>query len=284
MSETWVGLDFGTTNLKGVTWSGDFSLEKLKSWRVPTPLLYSQEHLSEFLSFVGLSPGQLHRLGVTGGRHEELPSHWNGVVLHKAKETEVIPVGALALAGLSSNTDAIVVSAGSGTAVLCTRGGQSAHVSGTGVGGGTLFGLARLLLGYQSPEELSRLASQGSTSKVDLTLAEALGGALGGLPPEATAVNFGKLGRFAEDYPKSEPADIAAGLFTMVAQVIGVIVCNVALREKLDRVIYVGHLPDFLLIREVLSRVAALYGLPLPIFPTHAGLAAAVGIALHSQR
>jgi type II pantothenate kinase len=67
-----------------------------------------------------------------------------------------------------------VVSAGSGTAIVAGRGDQYAHITGSAVGGGTLLGLARLLLGTADPQEIDGLALQGDPNGVDLSLADVI--------------------------------------------------------------------------------------------------------------
>ena len=67
----------------------------------------------------------------------------------------------------------MVASCGSGTALIKAQGDSYAHVSGSAVGGGTMLGLARLILGTMDPLEIEDLAAQGDRNGADLSLAEA---------------------------------------------------------------------------------------------------------------
>jgi type II pantothenate kinase len=192
--------------------------------------------------------------------------------LVKVSEVNAIGRGGLYLAGLD---EALVVSAGSGTAMVAARHGAAAHVTGSAVGGGTLQGLGRLLLGETDPQAIDRLALQGDANHVDLTLVEAVGAAVGRLPVSANAVNFGRVAQ-AGGLPLPVPRDIAAALVRLVGQVIAVIAINAARAEGLERIVVTGHLVDLLSVRKVLDEVAGFYGATITV-PPNPGTGTAVG-------
>jgi type II pantothenate kinase len=165
------------------------------------------------------------------------------------------------------------VSAGSGTAVVAARGAQYVHITGSGVGGGTLLGLARLLLGTVDPHTIDMLALQGDPNGVDLSLADVITGPIGQLPADATAVNFGRLAR--HDLA-ARREDLAAALVTLVGQVIAVTAINAARAQQIERIVVTGHLTDMPSVRRVLELVGGYYGMPL-ILPPDAGYATALG-------
>lgn len=71
-------------------------------------------------------------------------------------EFDCIGKGGLWLSGLD---EAIVVSMGTGTAMVYSkRGVAPVYLGGTGVGGGTLVGLSRMLLGTDNTEHIFSLA------------------------------------------------------------------------------------------------------------------------------
>jgi type II pantothenate kinase len=99
--------------------------------------------------------------------------------------------------------------------MVSVRGSEVTHVTpGNGVGGGTLLGLARALLGTDDLAELAQLATQGDRRRLDITIGEAVGGRLGTLPEDGTAANFAKYARGASR------ADVAASLLNLVAEVV----------------------------------------------------------------
>jgi type II pantothenate kinase len=157
--------------------------------------------------------------------------------------------------------------------MVAARRGAASHVTGSAVGGGTLQGLGRLLLGTPDSAEIDRLAMQGNANAADLTLVEAVGSAVGKLPLDANAVNFGRLASEAVDL--SRP-DLAAGLVRLVGQVIAVIAINAARSEGLARIVVTGHLVDLPSVRRVLAEVAGYYHADISV-PSRPGIGTAVG-------
>jgi type II pantothenate kinase len=180
---------------------------------------------------------------------------------------------------------AAVASAGSGTAVVSAGPEGYRHVSGTGVGGGTLVGLARLLVGTVDPREIDALAQAGTDTALNLTIGEILGQAIGSLPPETTAVNFGRVARHAVAASRE---DTAAALVNMVGQVIAVIAINAARAQQFTDTVIVGHLTDLPSVRRTFDLVGQYYHAAIHI-PEHGGRATALGALLtvlepHTQR
>lgn len=214
-------------------------------------------------------------LGVTGGRSRELPERVAKHRLVHVPETEAVARGGLALSG---TTRALVVSCGTGTAMVAadSQQGRFQHASGTAVGGGTLEGLSKHLLGVRDASRVAWLALQGDAANVDTTLGEVLGGGIGNLPPSATAVNLGRLA----ELPAPEPADLAAGLMTLVGQTIALVALNAAKVADLQTCVFVGRLAEFEAVARVINSVFALYAAPAPLFPEGARMATAFGAAL----
>ncbi len=214
-------------------------------------------------------------IGTTGGRHRELPDLYKSIPIVKASEADAVGRGGLFMAGLS---EALVVSAGTGTAMIAAKGKSCQHVTGSAVGGGTLLGLGKLCLGTADPLEIAALAAKGDPSSVDGTLADVIGGGIGSLPADATAVNLGRIVKLSAA-PSRE--DLAAGLVTLVSQVIAVIALNAAKANGLENIVIVGHLPDLMPIQTAIHRVWGFYGMTKPaIIPTDRGYATALGAAL----
>ena len=149
-------------------------------------------------------------------------------------------------------------------------------MTGTGVGGGTLIGLSRLLLNQDAPEVIDRLAVAGDPNGVDLALTDVVSGPIGALPPDATAVNFGRVARTST---RPNDADLAAALVTLVGQVIATLAINAARAAQVDHVTVTGHLTDMVSIRAAMARVGEFFGLPLELH-THAGHATVIGALL----
>lgn len=264
-----VAIDFGASNT-------DVVLRErgaLRRWTLPSRGQPDESRVREVLAFGSLSPSDVSWIAVTGGNRERLPESLDGRTLFRVDEVRAIGRGGLALAGVER---AVVTSAGSGTAVVAAGPDGARHVTGTGVGGGTLVGLGRMLLNVTDPHRLDALALEGRATELNLTIGEILGGAIGTLPPDTTAVNFGRVAREPID---ATPADIAAALVNMVGQVIAIIAINAARATQLDDIVIVGHLSDLPSIRETFRLVGQFYGATLQM-PEFGGYATATGALL----
>ncbi|NJM40950.1 MAG: Fumble domain-containing protein [Anaerolineae bacterium] len=274
-----IAIDFGMSNVK-------VAVAQVNAQPKGTPKLFtlprvgnaSLEEAQRVLGAIGVSTHDLETLSVTGGQAHLLPNQFEQARVAKVSEVAAIGRGGLHLATLD---EALVVSAGSGTAMIAARGGGTdcKHVTGSAVGGGTLQGLARLLLNTTDSQEIDALAERGDSNQVDLTLIEATGGIIGSLPVDANAVNFGKLANAGFSGSASRE-DVAAGLVCLVGQVIAVIAINAAHAERLDRIVIIGNLASLPSVCKVLTTVAGYYGAHIQIAPTP-GYGTVLGALLH---
>lgn len=236
------------------------------------------ETVAALLQRGGVSLDDLPVLAVTGGRHRLLPAQIGATRLVGVSELQAIGRGGQAASGMTNRRKRIlVVSAGSGTAVVAAQGNRYRHITGTAVGGGTMLGLGRLLLQTVDPVEIDTLAGQGDANTVDLSLADVVTGPIGSLPATATAVNFGRLARMEVDASR---ADLAAALVTLVGQVIGLLSIAAAKALRCDQIVVIGHMTDMASTRRVLNLVGQYYSTPISL-PEHGGYFTAIG-ALHS--
>lgn len=262
-------VDFGASNTDVVIHDGTYS----RHWRLPSEGHPSDERVRAVLAHGGVAPSDVAWIAVTGGNRTSLSPALDHRVIHQVPEVQAIGRGGLALASLER---AVVASAGSGTAVVSAGPDGARHVSGTGVGGGTLVGLARLLVGTVDPREIDALARAGTDTTLNLTIGEILGQAIGSLPPETTAVNFGRVAR--HDVHASRE-DTAAALVNMVGQVIAVIAINAARAEHLTETVIIGHLATLPSIRRTFELVGHYYHAAIHI-PDDCGQATALGALL----
>ena len=262
-------IDLGITNIHVVTRQADqFIYSRLPATHKPV-----LEQVEAILATLAKTGSALEKVAVTGGQYRNLPANLGEIELVRINEVDAIGRGGLKLSGLDQ---ALVVSAGSGTAMVAARRTAFMHVTGSAVGGGTLQGLGRLLLGTSDPLEIDRLALRGEANHADLTLAETIGGAVGQLPLDANAVNFGRL---AAEAIELSPSDLAAALVRLVGQVITVIAINAAHAEHLEEIVMTGHLVDLLSVRQVLEEVAGYYGAKIRV-PPQPGAGTAIGALL----
>jgi type II pantothenate kinase len=239
------------------------------------------ESIHSILAVRGLNLSATKLIATTGGHHQILPDEIDGVPLLKIGELVAIARGGQALAtgtGELPPEPMLVVSAGSGTAMVAARGDHYQHVTGTGVGGGTLLGLGRLLLATTNPVEIDQLAKTGNPNGADLALRDLVSGPIGALPADATAVNFGRVARM-EEVPSR--ADLAAALVNMIGQVIATLATNAARAAQVQRGIVTGHMTDMETMRVTMARVGTFFGFPLETCG-EAGYATVIGALLHA--
>lgn len=281
-----VAIDFGLTNVDVVAIEDADAGAIDQFAMLPSERKADPAQVHRAVAALGKGVGDFERISVTGGQHRCLPDRINGTPITKVGEIEAIGFGGLHLARrrMPELREALVVSAGSGTAMIAVRGGvhrdargDARHVTGSAVGGGTLLGLSKLMIGTADPLEINALALRGDSNRVDLTLIEATGGAIGRLPADANAVNFGRAALL--DRADVTREDLAAGLVVMVGQVIAVIAINAARAEGLEQIVVVGHLVDLESVRRVLHTVAGYYGARI-IVPDMPGYATAIGALL----
>lgn len=196
-----------------------------------------------------------------------------GLSIKRVSEIKSIGLGGLFLSG---RKECLVVSAGTGTAIVAVydNGKIIKHVCGTGVGGGTIIGLSRILLKTENFSVVEDMALRGNASNVDLTVKDIVGGAIGIIPADATASNLAKL---KED---SNLNDVAAGIINMVSQTIGVIAAMAAKACKLEKsVVIVGTLAKSRIIGRIICEAAELFGAS-PFIPENCEFSTAVGAAV----
>ena len=195
-------------------------------------------------------------------------------------EIDAIGTGSMSLSGLSEEESVIIVSAGSGTACIHAHKGQFLHCSGTGVGGGTVMGLSKLLLGTNDPLEIASLAEKGNESLVDLILEDVVSGPIGELPKSTTAVNFGKVAKLDNNYSRE---DIAAGIVNLVGQTAARIATSIAMVFEAKQIVVVGRAPSFTGLRNSLEQAASITGFT-PHFPKNGEYASALGALLVAEK
>ncbi len=269
-------IDFGISNTDAVHMTDG----ALVRWTRASDGAPNANTVYEVLADGGLAPSVLERVAITGGRHRVLPAMLSQLALVPVNEVTAIGRGGQALGPVSHDnfeTPTLVVSAGSGTAVITARGRTYAHTTGSAVGGGTLLGLGRLLLNTTDAWTIDALAQQGDANGADLSLGDVISGPIGALPSDATAVNFGRL---AQPNVDARREDLAAALVTLVGQVIAVTAINAARAERVSHIVVIGHLTDLPTFRAVLARVGAYYGTELFV-PDQAGYGTAIGAMLH---
>ena len=230
--------------------------------------------------FRDLNFKEVNCLALTGGHHQLIGKFIKETPVIHVNEVEAIGKGGFHLSKLDPDKPAIIVSAGSGTACILAKDGNFVHCSGTGVGGGTVLGLSKLLLNTIDPNEIQDLAEKGLARGTDLILEDVVSGPIGLLPSDTTAVNFGKI---AKTNSKASREDIAAGIVNLVGQTVARISTSVAMTFQVSDIIVVGRTPTFTVLRKSLEDAAMLTNFT-PHFPENAEYASALGALLVAEK
>ncbi|KAG6654548.1 hypothetical protein I3843_05G141300 [Carya illinoinensis] len=138
----------------------------------------------------------------------------------------------------------LLVNIGSGVSMLKVDGdGKFERVSGTNVGGGTFWGLGRLLTNSKSFDELLELSHKGNNRVIDMLVGDIYGGmdySKIGLSSTTIASSFGKAISDSKELADYRPEDIARSLLRMISNNIGQISYLNALRFGLKRIFFGG--------------------------------------------
>ncbi|KAG4378724.1 hypothetical protein GLYMA_17G089200v4 [Glycine max] len=138
----------------------------------------------------------------------------------------------------------LLVNIGSGVSMIKVDGdGKYERVSGTNVGGGTYWGLGRLLTKCESFDELLELSQKGDNSNTDMLVGDIYGGmdySKIGLSASTIASSFGKATSEKKGLEDYRPEDISLSLLRMISYNIAQIAYLNALRFGLKRIFFGG--------------------------------------------
>jgi type II pantothenate kinase len=167
----------------------------------------------------------------------------------------------------------IVVSMGTGTSLVkCDD--DIKHVGGIGIGGGTLQGLARIMLKTDDIQQVSELAEAGDISAINVLVGDISAHPLPGLPMDAIASLFGNA------MSDASREDIALGIIWMVLQSICSASILSSLGSGISDFVMIGNLTMLPQCKVVFPATEKLYGVKFYI-PKYAEFCTAIGAALY---
>jgi type II pantothenate kinase len=267
-----IGIDIGGTTTDIVGFKNGQILSPV-SVKADDPITSAAGALGKFVEILDLQLSDIELIAATGVGSGQIRNRLLGIPVRKIDEFDSIGTAGAYLSGLSK---AMVISMGTGTALVHVANGKISHWGGSGVGGGTMVGLAAKLLNVTTIRTLMEKASKGRLGMVDLTVGDIAGGALQNLPETATASNFGKVSDEAND------SDIAMAIINLVGQTVALLGISAARAEKVRDIVLTGKLAILPLIRKVMNGVGKLYQIDF-IVPDHAEFGTAIGAAIKAQ-
>lgn len=270
-----VGIDVGGSTTKIVGFrkeGGKRVLMEPLFVRATDPVTSIYGAFGKFIDVNSLALTEIERVMMTGVGSSYITKPIYGLPCEAVPEFDSIGLGGLYLSGLN---EAIVVSLGTGTAIVhAKRNGETEYLGGTGVGGGTLVGLSRLLLKMDSVEHISTLAEEGNLENIDLRIGDLTRkDTLSGMPIEMTASNFGKVSDMATR------SDIALGVMNMVFETVGMVAYFAAKGRGVRDIVVTGNLTTIPFCAESFRKFSGMFNYHF-VLPELAQFGTVIGTAL----
>lgn len=270
-----IGIDVGgsTTKIVGFDRSGgEQRLINPLFVRATDPITALYGAFGKFTDQNNIELSDIEIVKVTGVGSSKITKPIYGLRCEHVSEFDCIGLGGLYLSGLD---EAIVVSLGTGTALIHARRGENIeYLGGTGVGGGTLVGLSKQMLGMDDIHHIQELAENGDLDKIDWRIGNITKrNILTGAPDKMTASNFGNISDIATK------SDIALGIINMVFETIAMVAMFAARTYKLTDIVLTGNLTTLKKASEIFPSLNSMFNLNFMI-PENAQFGTVIGAAL----
>ena len=271
-----IGIDVGgsTTKIVGVSCEGKQRvIVTPQHVRANDPVTATYGAFGKFTDDNNFRISDITRVMMTGVGSSYIKKDLYGLECHRIEEFTAIGLGGLYLSGLN---EALVVSMGTGTALVhATSDGEMNYLGGTGVGGGSLLGLSKLLLGLEDIDHLAEFARDGDIGNIDLRIKDITApDMLGSLARDLTASNFGGVSDVATKN------DVALGIMNMVFETVAMVSVFAARASGVKNIVLTGNVTRLDYCREKFEELNAMgYGVNF-IIPEHSQYATVIGTAL----
>ena len=282
MNRTVIGIDVGGTTTKIVGFrqnkNGEQELIAPQFVRATDPLTSIYGAFGKFTAENNLTLADIDRIMMTGAGSVYVKNSIYNLPCTAVPEFTSSGVGGLYLSELD---EAIVVSMGTGTAINHAKhiNGkyEIKYLGGTGVGGGTLTGLSRKLIGVDTIEHIEQLATEGNLDNIDLRIKDiAQNHSYHGINENLTAANFGKVSDMATS------ADLALGISNLVAETIAMMSIFAARSYNIKDIVLIGNLTTIEPIRNVFESLGDSFGVRF-VIPENAQFGTVIGAALNKD-
>ena len=271
-----LGIDVGgsTTKIVGFrTDGGKRELIEPQLVRANDPITATYGAFGKFTDENRIDISDITRVMITGVGASYVKRNLYGLDCERVPEFGGIGRGGLYLSGLD---EALVVSMGTGTALVHARGdGYMNYVGGTGVGGGTLMGLSKLLLKAETIAHIEEYAEDGELNNIDLKIRDITASdSMTSLLRDMTAANFGNVSDIATK------GDVASGIMNLVFETVGMVSVFAARSCGVKNIVLTGNLTRLKRCKEKFKEFNTMgYGVSF-IIPERAQFATVIGTAL----
>lgn len=271
-----IGIDVGgsTTKIVGVRDDGGGPvLMTPQHVTANDPITATYGAFGKFTLENGLNISDITKVMMTGVGSSYIKKDLYGLECTRIDEFTGIGVGGLHLSGLP---EALIVSMGTGTALVhARRGGPMTYLGGTGVGGGSLMGLSKLLLQAETVNHIAEFAEDGDLENIDLRIKDITASdALETLSGDLTAANFGNVSDVATK------GDIALGVMNMVFETVAMVSVFAARSVGVKNIILTGNVTQLDYCHRKFDEMNGMgYGVKFSI-PDHSRFSTVIGAAL----
>ncbi|MCQ2427496.1 MAG: pantothenate kinase [Clostridia bacterium] len=274
-TKTVIGIDVGGSTTKIVGFRPDGTLISPMFVKANDPVTSAYGAFGKFTLENKIALGDIGRVMMTGVGSSFITEPVFGLPCTPVSEFESVGRGGLWLSGLN---DAIIVSMGTGTALIHAKktadGVKCDYLGGTGIGGGTIHGLAKKMLDIESVSHLEQLSEGGDLNKVDLRIKDITRpGLYNGANSELTASNFGGLSDIANRH------DIALGIINMVTETIAMVAIFAARGHGVRDIVLTGNLTSLSPLRRFMKNLEPSFDINF-VIPDMAQFGPVIGAAL----
>lgn len=265
-----IGIDVGGSTTKIVGFKDNELLAPMLV-KATDPVASVYGAFGKFTSERGIDIPSVDCVMITGVGSTYISGDIYGIRTVHVDEFAAIGRGGLYLSALD---EAIVVSMGTGTAMVYAKEKTAEYLGGTGVGGGTLLGLSGAILRMRNAEQISELAQSGNLENIDLKINDITSkNIIPTLSAQATASNFGKVSDTASN------SDYALGIINMICETIGMMAVFAARAKKITSIVLTGNLSTLEQSPRLYSGMGIMFGMDF-IIPENSEYATVIGAAL----
>lgn len=266
-----IGIDIGGSTTKIVGFTSDKKIIEPMFVQANDQKTSAYGAFGKFTDANNIKLSEIERIMITGVGSTFIGDELYSIPCEHVREFDANGRGALYLSGLG---EALVVSMGTGTAMVYASEKEIVYDGGTGVGGGTLIGLSKQMLGVSDTETLFTLAKDGDLNNIDLRIGDITKKDISPtLSAGTTAANFGKLSELATQ------SDIAKGLINLVFETVGMVAVFAAKSRNIKDIVLIGSLTRNKEVKQVFDTIAAMFGLKF-IIPDRSRYGTVIGAAL----
>ncbi len=264
-----IGIDIGGSTTKIIGVKNDVSITPMLV-KATDPMASLFGAFGKFIDNNCLSLSDVKRIMITGVGASFVNRPIYGIPTGKVEEFLANGLGGQYLSGLDK---AIIVSMGTGTAIVKAEQNSIMHIGGTGIGGGTILGLSSKMLNIRDIDLIIQTAKKGDLKNIDLMVGDITKDILPGLPPHTTASNFGKISDLASS------SDVALGIINLVFQSIGMTTIFALRNSGFNDAVLIGNLTIIPQCSEIFDNLKTLFGINF-IIPKNSEHGTAIGAAL----